>query len=158
MTVLPTADTSPLLYEELDLELEGEDYKDGKNEYNERNDDQATAAMLSTGMTKPTLTDGLESGMARVSTAGTPALTDEQLNSKLEDDKEQNLCFDTDTSNFSDAGLMENRNLFSLPEDVHTEACYERELPIGTPTAKSAGASAVCPYGSVPGSVGQYSS
>ncbi|XP_047051640.1 uncharacterized protein LOC124657064 [Lolium rigidum] len=148
------SDTSPLLYEELDLELEGEDYKDGKKEYNERNDDQATAAMLSTGMTKPTLTDGLESGMARVSAAGTPALTDEQLNSKLEDDKEQNLCFDTDTSNFSDAGLMENRNLFSLPEDVHTEACYERELPIGTPTAKSAGASAVCPYGSVPGSVG----
>ncbi|KAK1602607.1 hypothetical protein QYE76_018849 [Lolium multiflorum] len=148
------SDTSPLLYEELDLELEGEDYKDGKKEYNECNDDQATAAMLSSGMTKPTLTEGLESGMARVSAAGTPTLTDEQLNSKLEDDKEQNLCFDTDTSNFSDAGLMENRNLFSLPEDVHTEACYERELPIGTPAAKSAGASAVCPYGSVPGSVG----
>ncbi|KAM0857698.1 hypothetical protein ACQ4PT_048301 [Festuca glaucescens] len=148
------SDTSPLLYEELDLELEGEEHIDGKKEYNERNDDEATAAMLSSGMTKPTLTEGLESCMARVSAAGTPALTDEQLNSKLEDDKEQNLCFDTDTSNFSDAGLMENRNLFSLPEDVHTEACYERELPIGTPAAKSAGASAVCPYGSVPGSVG----
>uniref|UniRef100_A0ACD5YIM7 Uncharacterized protein n=1 Tax=Avena sativa TaxID=4498 RepID=A0ACD5YIM7_AVESA len=127
---------------------------DGKEEYNEHND-QATAAMLSSGLTKSTLVEGSESGMALLSAAGTPALADEQLISKLQDDKEQNLCFDTYTSNISVTGLMENSNLlFSLPGDAHTETCYEHELPIGTPVAKSAGESAVCPDGSVPESVG----
>jgi hypothetical protein len=159
MTVLPTAETSPLPDEKFNSELESEEhngsvknnacYWDDKEEYKLHNDAQATAAMLLSGMNKPTLIEGSESGMALPSAEGTPA-TDEQLNFKLEDDKEHNLFFDT--------GLMENINLFSLPEDSHTETCYEHELPIGTPAAKSAGASAVVLDGSVHGSVGKYSS
>uniref|UniRef100_A0ACD5Y813 Uncharacterized protein n=1 Tax=Avena sativa TaxID=4498 RepID=A0ACD5Y813_AVESA len=166
------SETSPVPDEKFDPELEGGEFKehkhscdeaasyifssgsvknntchwDDKEEYNELND-QATATMLSSGLTKPTLVEGSESGTA--------ALPDEQLISKLEDDKEQNLCFDTDSSNISATGLMENsRLLFSLPGDAHTETGYEHELPIGTPAAKSVGESAVCPDGSVPGSVG----
>ncbi|KAM0893708.1 hypothetical protein ACQ4PT_024941 [Festuca glaucescens] len=174
------SETAPLPDEKFYPELEGEEFKErnlscdkaasyifssgsvknntchwgDKEEYNEHNDDQATAAMVSSGMTKPTLIEGSESGRALLSAAGMPALTDEQLNSKMEDDEEQNLCFNTDTSNFSDTGLMENSNMFSLPEDAGTETCYEHELPIGTPAAKSTGESAVCPDDSVPGSVG----
>ncbi|CAM0950128.1 unnamed protein product [Alopecurus aequalis] len=120
-----------------------------EDEYNdEHNDDQAAAAMLSSGMTKPTLTEGSGSGMVLLSAAGTPALTDEQLNSTLEGNEEDSFCFDADNSYISAT------NLSSLPEDTCMETCFEHEFAIGTPAVKSSGESVVFGDNSVPGSAG----
>uniref|UniRef100_A0A0A9CM46 Uncharacterized protein n=1 Tax=Arundo donax TaxID=35708 RepID=A0A0A9CM46_ARUDO len=123
-------------------------------ECNENNEGQITPGIPASGMYEAAQIEMSEMEVGLTPAAGTSALLDEQLNSKLEGNEveEHNFSYNKDTSSLFDTELVEKSKASNLPKDTHMHPSSEHNCPNDASAPRSPEESKVFQNDSVSGS------
>lgn len=105
-------------------------HQDHKEECNKPNEGKCSPiALVENNMTEDAPTEGMESSIMLPLIAGTSEIPDEQLNTKMSDEREEfSFSCDKDTTENLCTGLAK-RDLYPLHKDFHIDSCQKQEVP-----------------------------